>query len=229
MATPTSSFKDTGTIGADVYIRDSEDQTLQMKALVYSINYETQEADIGLYPRRWGKFSMLHLPEVYRVTVPLSELSLEPHSGAQQVGYEDVLLQRPAEASAAVPWMDWVGRMHAPGCADPDVPVAANTTTVGEDGVPEFGPGSVTQIGFGPTPVVIAEPLVGHTGPTKLAPLSPELAAGQPAPVKVESAAEPKGKKGKPPLFSKAEILARITDTEDALKKLRNMIDKVME
>ncbi len=162
MTTPTSSFKDTGRVGADVYIRDSDDQSLQMKALVYSVNYEAQEADIGLYPRRWGKFSMLHLPAVYRVTVPLTELSLEPHAGAAQfgVGMEGIEATR-AAALAAIP---------------PDLKKVIDAKAAA-------------------------------------------------VPAKMES----KGKKDKPPLFTKAEILARISDVEDSLKKLRDMIDKVLE
>ncbi len=242
MTTPTSSFKDTGRVGADVYIRDSDDQSLQMKALVYSVNYEAQEADIGLYPRRWGKFSMLHLPAVYRVTVPLTELSLEPHAGAAQVGYEDVLLQRtPADA---VPWMDQVGRMNAPGCADPDVPVAAGTTMVGEDGVPEFGgaPASPTvELGSPAARSYALSHGVSERAALNAIELEKSKAAAKAPRVDMGSLKAPtdathenpnqqaKAMNSKPLLFTKAEILARISDVEDSLKKLRDMVDKVLE
>ncbi len=136
------------------------------------------------------------------------------------------------------------GRMHAPGCADPDVPVAASTTTVGEDGVPEFGAPN-PAIGVSAGDVKTLDPNLGigkGLVPVKSSQmLDPALPVGgntaigmgtlkAPTDVGSSASASPaKGKKDKPPLFTKAEILARISDVEDSLKKLRDMIDKVLE
>lgn len=98
-------------IGSDVYVRDSDDRTIQMKAVVFKNDQET--ADLGFYPERDGKpFSQIHLPECYRANgVPLSELSLEPHPGAEQKGYAE-LLRAAGVPDADLSWMDNAGVMH---------------------------------------------------------------------------------------------------------------------
>ncbi len=126
-------------IGNDVYIRDCEDRTVQLKAKVYDVDFAKQEAAVGFYPERSGPpFSEIHLPDIYRASVPLAELSLEPHSGAAQKGYAELLLAS-GEPAASIAWMDNVGVQHVPGdpvparVLDKTVPVPQVT-----EAVPEF-------------------------------------------------------------------------------------------
>ena len=105
-------------ISSDVFIRDCDDPTAQMKAVVYSVNYDTKEADVGFYPERGVKFSMIHLPDIYRATIPLSDLSLTPLSGAAEFGYADII--RRGDKTSDLSYLDWTGVTHAPVTKDED-------------------------------------------------------------------------------------------------------------
>lgn len=213
---PTKSIKDPGRIGADVFIRDPDDATIQYKARTLSINYDTKEADIGLFPRRWGTFSELHLPAEYRITVPLTELSLEPFAGAQQFGFEDVMIQR--GETPPPPWMDNAGRTHQPGCEEPVA--AAPGTVVGEDGTPEpeFGDAQ-------------AEPPAEPAAPAASTVLTDSKPMGNTAigTDVIKPAETPKKAGGKKILlFSKEEIMAQVGRVKDEMDRLAKMVEAVL-
>lgn len=228
MATkPTKPIKDTNRIGADVFLRDPDDATIQYKARTFNINYDTKEADIGLFPRRWGTFSELHLPAEYRITVPLSELSLEPLSGTKQEGFEDMLIQR---GETPPPWMDNAGRVHQPGCEEPTAP--APQTVVGDDGVPEpeFGDGLKQAVGE-VVKAAAADPAVQSlidsavTAPPELQPsgnMSIGLGALKPSTVVDKTSGK------KPPLFARGEILAQFDAVVAEYAKLRKMLEAAL-
>lgn len=222
---PSSSFKDPGRIGQDVFIRDPEDATIQYKARTFSINYDAKESDIGLFPRRWGTFSELHLPAEYRITVPLADLSLEPFAGAAQRGFEDVLIERGEKPSA---WMDNAGRVHQPGCEEPGA--TAPATVVGEGGVPEpeFSDESLTAISavvgaLAKDPAVQA--LCASDAPVE----TPKgvLPAGV-TKAQVVEALDRGAKPRKPPLFTKAEVLEKLDGIKGEMDKLRRMLEAVL-
>lgn len=196
--------KTTHRIGSDVYIRDQDDQTIQFKARVFEIDFGTQEADIGLYPRRWGTFSELHLPDAYRVRVPLSELSLTPHAGTEQMGFEDRLI---ALGEAAPPWLDHAGHTHQPGCPEP----TSVTTVEAPDGTPEF---SLAASSAKPVEAAV------HTD-------------APPADTKKDEAPAPKPEKPaksskKPPLFTRDEILKQEAVVQAEQEKLRKMLEQAL-
>lgn len=99
-------------IGSDVFVRDCEDPTAQMRARVFSIDYKTDEAELGFYPERGIQFSEIHLPDIYRATVPLADLSLDPLSGAAEFGYADII--RRGDKAVDLSYMDWTGAMRVP-------------------------------------------------------------------------------------------------------------------
>ncbi len=213
-------------IGSDVYIRDQDDQTIQFKARVFNIDYAAQEADIGLFPRRWGTFSELHLPDVYRVRVPLSELSLTPHPGTEQMGFEDRLLALGEKPPA---WMDHAGLVHQPGCAEP---TSAVTTVEAPDGTPEFSLAASSA-----TPAVVEAVRTENQEAAKsVTEKAAEAAAahplaGKPFPIPPDGSQPSKQatKSGKkPPLFTKAEIMNQEHVVLQELTKLRNMLEAVL-
>jgi hypothetical protein len=105
-------------ISSDVFIRDCDDPTAQMRAQVFDINYDTKEAEVGFYPERGVKFSMLHLPDIYRATIPLADLSLDPLSGAAEFGYADII--RRGDKDVDLSYLDWTGVTRVPVIATDD-------------------------------------------------------------------------------------------------------------
>lgn len=191
---------------ADAYIRDQDDKTIQFKARVFNIDYAAQEADIGLYPRRWGQFSELHLPDNYRVRVPLSELSLEPFTGAEQRGFEDHLIASGEQPPA---WLDNAGRTHSPGCLEP---VVGAVTVEAPDGTPEFSLADATEK---------AVEAVVHEDP-----VSPPEAPAEP------DVQAPRTKKGKRKMFTAAEVVSKIEQLEftftEQMRHLRAMAEELL-
>jgi len=184
-------------IGSDVYIRDNEDPTVQMKAKVYEVNFADQTADVGFYPEREGQPpAELQLPDAYRATIPLTELSLQPHSGAKQVGYAEALMAAGVDA-ATLGWTDNIGGVHAYG-------PGAIKQVVGDD-VPQPEFGADVADNTGPGGAVLIAPLASVHG-------------------KVPFTAEPSVRQ---PLFTKTEILAKIAESEAVAAQLRRMIESL--
>jgi hypothetical protein len=213
-------------IGGDVYIRDNDDRTIQMKAKVYETKFETQTALVGFYPERDGlQPSMLHLPQLYRAEIPLAELSLEPHSGAHQIGYIDALIMAgvATETDSSFDWMDHAGGMHRYGA---DAIVAPKV----EAEVPEFDGGADEPV---------AAPVENRAANTVTLPGRTLAISGSPATKPKDAAqlimeevnkhvATAMSQANKPLLFTRAEILAKIKETEHALAQLRQMVEAVV-
>jgi hypothetical protein len=163
-------------IGSDVYIRDCDDPTAQMRAQVFSVNYDTKEAEVGFYPQRGVKFSMIHLPEIYRATIPLADLSLDPLAGAAEFGYADII--RRGDKTVDLSYKDWTGVLRVPVImtdddgqpaavagkidavvsldpARPPAPAWSHDPT--EDALPEFVPSTAVQRAGGTAPLFTRE------------------------------------------------------------------------
>ncbi len=217
---PLPPLKDSNRIGADVYIRDPEDASIQYKARTFGINYETQEADLGLFPRRWGTFSQLHLPSEYRITVPLTELSLTPYAGAEQRGFEDMLILRGEKPPV---WVDNAGHVHPPGCDEPAAVSPATVVDAGGVPEPEFGSelgdavaAVVAVMAKDPAVQELIKPVPGNTA-IGMGALKESVVVGK-------SAATNK----KPPLFAGPEILAQFDLVTAEYAKLRKMLEAVL-
>jgi hypothetical protein len=203
-------------IGNDVFVRDNEDRTVQYKARVYDIDFAAQEAQVGFYPEREKQFSQVHLPDIYRVTLPLSELSLQSHGGTEQKGYAEALLQA-GEPPSAVEYLDAVGIRHYPGTeriptrhGDP-VPERALDKTVP---VPQVS--TEDEI---PQPDFSDKAMIGATSPAALPPKPSVITTAQ----VMAAAAKVVSEMGKaPPLFTKEDVIAKC-------KQLREQVDNLIK
>jgi hypothetical protein len=201
-------------IGNDVYIRDNEDPTVQMKAKVYETHYAEQVADVGFYPEREGQPpAMLQLPDAYRAQIPLPELSLTPHAGARQIGYAEALMAAGVDP-ATLTWIDNIGATHAYG---PD----ALKQVVGTEEVPEFDEESLHS----DTAHAETASRITTTSHAK----QWNEAHVEPAPVVDPPAKPTKAAKAKPvvttPMFSKAEMLTKLAECEHVTAQLRRMVE----
>ncbi len=223
-------------IGSDVYIRDCDDPTAQMRAQVFSVDYETKEAEVGFYPERGVKFSMIHLPEIYRATIPLADLSLDPLSGAAEFGYADII--RRGDKTVDLSYMDWTGVTRVPVIATdddgqpaavagkidavvsldparPQAPAPVWSHDAAEDALPEFTPSSARDT------IILDSPVHRE---------NPNTAIGF-----VKFTAQPDAVQragGTAPLFTREEVHRKATQVidwmKDELRKLEEMI-KSME
>jgi hypothetical protein len=228
-------------ISSDVYIRDCDDPTAQMRAQVFDVNYDKGEAEVGFYPERGVKFSMIHLPDIYRATIPLADLSLDPLSGAAEFGYADII--RRGDKDVDLSYLDWTGVTRVPVIATDDdgqpAAVAGKIDAVvsfdparppapvwsheaAEDALPEFVPSARDMIVPDP-PVHRENPNtgIGFVGLGK-----PPLA------LTLDDVGGVKRAGGTAPLFTREEVHRKATQVidwmKDELRKLEEMI-KSME
>jgi hypothetical protein len=212
-------------ISSDVFIRDCDDPTAQMRAQVFDINYDTKEAEVGFYPERGVKFSMIHLPDIYRATIPLADLSLEPLSGAAEFGYADII--RRGDKTVDLSYLDWTGVTRVPVIKTDDDGQPAAVADAGGfpglgDELPEFTPSSAGDMIVPDPPVHRENPNtgIGFVGLGK-----PPLA------LTLDDVGGVKRAGGTAPLFTREEVLRKASQTIDWLKgelrKLEDMIESM--
>jgi len=198
-------------IGSVVYIRDNDDRTIQLKARVYDMDFTAQTAAVGFYPDRDGPNpSMLHLPHMYRATVPISELSLTPHEGTQQVGYIDALIMAGAatETDSSSDWVDEAGGTHQSGEKAIEAPALT-------EAVPEFDVEEQEDA----AEVALVE-LASKTSQTATQMIMEEVN---------KHVTNAMAKADAPALFTRDQILTKIAETEASLAQLRRMVEAVVK
>ncbi len=225
-------------IGNDVYIRDNDDRTVQYKAKVYDTDFTSQMAKVGFEPERGKDFSEIHLPDEYRAEIPLSELSLEPHAGAQQKGYAEALLATGYQP-ATLAYLDRVGVTHTPGDAVPEraldkpVPVPQVSDDDGDDTrqldfpQPDFEAldAAMKQEQAAAEKVLNSPAHLPNGGNTAIG--MGALKAGAITTKQVMAAAETlvRGMGKPPPLFTKEDVIAKCKQLRAEVDKLQQMAE----
>lgn len=214
-------------IGSVVYIRDNDDRTIQLKARVYDMDFSSQTAAVGFYPDRDGPNpSMLHLPQMYRATVPISELSLTPHEGTQQVGYIDALIMAgvATEADSSFGWTDEAGGTHQYGANAIVAPASA------EAPVPEFDVEEPEELPPAPAaPPTATQMIMEEVNKQVAAAYAREGDQRSGHSVPVNPQAPLAGLSTAHVLFTRNEILTKIAEAETSLAQLRRMVEAVVK